>query len=56
MRTLGLAIAAGALLAASNAYAGSFPVNSMGAGGSDLVERRRRPRLCARRPPLLFLF
>jgi hypothetical protein len=39
MRRLGLAIAAGALLAVSNANAGSFPVNTLGAGGSDLVDR-----------------
>ena len=39
MRSLGLAIAAGALLAVSNANAGTFPVNTVGAGGSDLIDR-----------------
>ena len=37
MRTLGLAIAAGAIVAATQANAGSFPVNSMTGAASDLV-------------------
>jgi len=39
MRTLGLAIAAGALLVATQANAGSFPVNTLKDGGSDLVDQ-----------------
>ena len=40
MRTLGLAVAAGALLAATHASAGTFPVNAglIGAG-SDLIDQ-----------------
>lgn len=37
MRTLGLAIAVGAIVAATQANAGSFPVNSMTGAASDLV-------------------
>jgi hypothetical protein len=39
MRTLGLAIAAGALLAATQANAGIFPVNNLTGAGSDLVDQ-----------------
>jgi len=39
MRRLGLAIAAGALLVATQANAGSFPVNTLNAVGSDLVDQ-----------------
>jgi hypothetical protein len=39
MRTLGLAIAAGAILAAAQANAGSFPVNTMTGAASDLVDQ-----------------
>lgn len=37
MRTLGLAIAVGAIVAATQANTGSFPVNSMTGAASDLV-------------------
>ncbi len=39
MRTLGLAIAAGALLVATQANAGSFPVNNLTGASSDLVDQ-----------------
>jgi hypothetical protein len=39
MRTLGLAIAAGALLVATQANAGSFPVNTLNGVSSDLVDQ-----------------
>jgi len=39
MRGLGLAIAAGALLVTTQANAGSFPVNTLNAVGSDLVDQ-----------------
>jgi hypothetical protein len=39
MRTLGLAIAAGALLVATQANAGSFPVNTLNGVGSDLIDQ-----------------
>jgi hypothetical protein len=39
MRTLGLAIATGALLVATQANAGSFPVNTLNGLGNDLVDQ-----------------
>lgn len=39
MRSLALAVAAGALLAATQANAGSFPVNTMPGVGSDLIDQ-----------------
>jgi hypothetical protein len=39
MRTLGLAIAAGALLVATQANAGNFPVNTLAGTSGDLVDR-----------------
>ena len=39
MRTLGLALAAAAVLIATQANAGSFPVNNLAAASGDLVDR-----------------